>query len=106
MNNKIESHFNKLTPAEHERLSLLMEECGEVIQVIGKIMRHGYNGYHPEDPTENNRDLLMTEIGHATCAIEMMCKAGDMTNGRIRYEVDLKSSKVKKWLHHQESTNG
>ena len=41
-------HFNKLTPAEAERLAILAEECGEVIQVIGKILRHGYDSYHPD----------------------------------------------------------
>ena len=33
--------FNGLTPAEAERLALLMEECGEVVQIIGKVLRHG-----------------------------------------------------------------
>lgn len=40
-------HYNELTPEEHERLSLLMEECGEVVQIIGKIFRHGYERYPP-----------------------------------------------------------
>lgn len=42
-------HFNGLTPAEAERLAMLSEECGEVIQIIGKILRHGYDSYHPDD---------------------------------------------------------
>lgn len=29
--------FNKLTPAEAERLALLSEECAEVIMAIGKF---------------------------------------------------------------------
>jgi hypothetical protein len=37
--------FNQLTDAEAERLALLAEECGEVVQVIGKILRHGYESY-------------------------------------------------------------
>ena len=36
------SHFNKLTPAQAERLAILIEECGEVIQAATKILRHGY----------------------------------------------------------------
>jgi hypothetical protein len=35
-------YFNSLTPAELERLSLLLEELGEAQQAIGKILRHGY----------------------------------------------------------------
>ena len=30
---------NNLTPAEEERLALLSEECGEVIQAIGKVLK-------------------------------------------------------------------
>lgn len=53
---------NKLTMSELERLAILSEECGEVIQVIGKIMRHGYNSWHPNSPNETNRDLLQKEL--------------------------------------------
>ena len=35
-------HFNGLTPAEAKRLALLAEECGEVLQAIGKVLRHGF----------------------------------------------------------------
>lgn len=35
-------HFNQLKPSEAERLACLIEECGEVIQAAGKILRHGY----------------------------------------------------------------
>lgn len=52
--------FNRLTPAEAERLALLAEECGEAIQAIGKILRHGYESNHPEF-TETNRTQLPDE---------------------------------------------
>lgn len=39
---KVRLAFNGLSPAEVERLALLAEECGEVIQTVGKILRHGY----------------------------------------------------------------
>jgi len=58
----MENHFNKLTPAEAERLTMLAEECAEVIQVVGKILRHGYDNYHPDDPSRTNRDLLAREL--------------------------------------------
>jgi hypothetical protein len=51
-------HFNRLTPAEAERLALLLEELGEAQQIIGKILRHGYESYHPDDPETTNRTLL------------------------------------------------
>lgn len=55
-------HFNKLTPAETERLAILAEECGETIQVIGKILRHGYESFHPKDYATTNRTLLENEL--------------------------------------------
>ena len=65
-------HFNKLTPAEAERLAMLAEECAEVIQVIGKILRHGYESYHPADPSQTNRDLLTHELSDLYAVVELM----------------------------------
>ncbi len=45
----MQDHFNRLTPAEAERLAMLAEEAAEVIQIVGKILRHGYASYHPDD---------------------------------------------------------
>lgn len=55
-------HFNRLTPAEAERLALLAEECGEVIQAIGKVLRHGFESTHP-DGGPTNRESLERECG-------------------------------------------
>ena len=35
------AHVNNLSNEQLEALAILAEECGEVIQVIGKIIRHG-----------------------------------------------------------------
>lgn len=109
-------HFNQLTPAEHERLAYLMEECGEVIQIIGKIMRHGYESYDPTDPNnkvvgENgrgigktlqvttNRQLLERELGDVMRAARMLGTSGDVDP----LEVDVQASKgpPSKYMHHQ-----
>jgi len=58
----MEDHFNGLTPAEAERLAMLAEEAAEVVLIVGKILRHGYESYHPDDPTTTNRELLRQEI--------------------------------------------
>lgn len=44
-------HFNGLSPEVAELLAILAEECGEVVQRIGKILRHGIrvNPYSPAD---------------------------------------------------------
>lgn len=92
--------FNKLTFAEAERIALLMEECGEVIQSCGKILRHGYESTHPEGgPT--NRQSLEIELGHVMHAHARMCIAKDLDNERCVVSSLRKSRSVAKYLHHQ-----
>ena len=88
------------TPAEIERLALLAEECGEVVQMVGKILRHGYNSKHP-DTGEMNRTLLENEIGDLFAAIELMLKAEDLYKPSIIDAAAAKLAKVDQWLHHQ-----
>lgn len=95
------SHYNKLTPAEAERLALLAEECAEVIQVVGKILRHGYESYNPNDPRElTNRTLLADELGHVDAAVTKMHKAGDLAREDIAISAIHKLERVGRYLHH------
>lgn len=94
-------NFNELTPAEAERLSLLLEEMGEAIQVIGKIQRHGYESCHP-DGGESNRELLEEEIGHVRHAMIRLCDERDLDKAKIHWYADKKAQSVGRWLHHQE----
>ncbi len=96
--------YNKLTPAESERLYLLLEECGEVQQIVGKILRHGYEEFHPNDkkkvPT-TNRKMLERELGDVFCIIEMMMNKKDVSGIELEKNRVLKEERVKKYLHHQ-----
>lgn len=94
-------HFNELTPPQAERLAILAEECGEVIQVIGKILRHGYGSYHPIT-NESNVERLQAECGDVRAAMLMLCGAGDIQKDMIHYHADQKLERVKKYCHHQE----
>ena len=94
-------HYNNLTPAEHERLSLLFEECSEVIQVVGKIMRHGYREGHP-DSLVTNREDLEKEIGHVISSVARLCEAGDISQEPIHISADKKLRDVIPYLHHYE----
>ena len=38
--------FNQLDCAAAERLAVLAEEAGEVVQAVTKILRHGYDRVH------------------------------------------------------------
>lgn len=96
-------HFNKLTPAEHERLTLLIEECSEVIHIASKVMRHGYESKHPQG-TKTNRRLLEEEVSHVRFAISLMTLDNhDLSIESIEnaeYEKDLR---VWRYLHHNKA---
>lgn len=68
-----DAQFNQLTPAQHERLVILMEECGEVVQVIGKILRHGVQSCSPFGASqETNGEALLRELTDVGAAIGML----------------------------------
>lgn len=91
--------FNKLTPAQAELLALLAEEAGEVVQAIGKILRHGYNSYHPEGG-ESNRQALQRELGDVQAAINLLIDNDDLKIEPIRKHCVNKLNKVTQYLHH------
>lgn len=110
-------HFNQLSPAELERLAYLAEEMCEAGQIIGKIIRHGYEsrdptkavpvtddnrggtiGRHNSSPT--NRHLLETELGDVLRAVKMMTDAGDLKSDRL-HELSQRLPPLKYMHHHQ-----
>jgi NTP pyrophosphatase (non-canonical NTP hydrolase) len=95
-------HFNELTPAQAELLALLAEECGECIQAIGKILRHGYASANPLRPgSMNNADVLAKEMGDVRAAMIMLCNAGPVSKEQVHSNADTKLANVGRWLHHQ-----
>lgn len=93
-------HFNKLTPAEAERLAFLAEECAEVVQAVGKILRHGYDNHHP-DHQQTNRKLLETELGHVSLAMGLLLANHDISQDAVTVSMVEKGVSISKWLHHQ-----
>jgi hypothetical protein len=94
-------NFNDLSPAETERLSILMEEMSEASQVIGKILRHGYDSYHPDDPDQtSNRALLSREIGHVRFIVGEMCERQDISSFIMHGSAEKKKMTINKYLHH------
>lgn len=92
----------EVTKTELERLACLAEEAGEIAQVVGKIIRHGYESYNPNDPKQtSNRILLETEIGDLIAIMDMMCDAKDLDFDNIEENINSKLKRVKKYLHHQ-----
>lgn len=94
------SHFNDLTPAEVERLAMLIEECGEVIQIASKVLRHGYDSYHPNDPSTDNRELLSRELTDLISIHVLMMSRGDLREvpmADVQPTIDRKMT----FTHHQ-----
>lgn len=92
-------HFNGLTPAEAEALALLGEECGELQQAIGKILRHGLWSEHPESGIPN-QVTLEHEVGDVLAALRI-CEVQRLIGwpGVIRAR-DQKLLRVPRYLHH------
>lgn len=96
-------HFNNLNESETERLSILLEECSEVIQICGKILRHGYESFNPFDKDKvTNRVLLAKELGDVLLALEMLKDSGDINENFPDNFKELKKLTIQKYLHHQE----
>ena len=99
----MQENFNQLSPAETERLAILIEEMGEAIQAACKILRHGYE---KGDPTRQkfitNRQWLETELGHVRNSMIMLCECGDLSKGNIHASAEAKKISISKWTHHQE----
>jgi hypothetical protein len=97
-------NFNKLTPAETERLAMLAEEAAEIIQIVGKILRHGYDSYNPNNEKITNRDLLNQEIVDLMAVSEAMVNNNDILD---QYSNDIYRAwqRKLKWSHHQEKTD-
>ena len=94
--------FNGLTSAEAERLALLAEECGEVIQAVAKILRHGYASTHPDRPDAGtNRDMLERELADLRAAEHLMIEAGDVYDASIGAAAVHKLARVRRYLHEQ-----
>lgn len=95
--------FSKVTPAELERLAMLAEEAGEITQIVGKILRHGFESYHPDNPSVTNRSLLENEIADLHAVQLMMEEKGDIEDlsPQASDAVGHAMEKKQKYTHHQ-----
>ena len=63
--------FNNLSSGQAERLAMLSEEAGEIVQAVGKILRHGYESRHPKGGP-SNRELLRKELADLQAVVMLM----------------------------------
>lgn len=112
-----DAHFNALSPAQAERLAILMEECGEVVQIIGKILRHGFESVSPYGhSSETNREALIRELFDVKAAAMLVdidlpeLAQGVEVDAEVAMAADLAIQKAftKKlaYTHHQQEDFG
>lgn len=89
--------MTEISPGKAERLVILNEECAEVCAIISKIFRHGFDSYHPDDPSTTNLVLLEYEINDVLAIINEMKNKGDISS---KYDA-ARWEKKKKWTHFQ-----
>lgn len=95
-----------LLPAQIERLALVAEEAGEVIQAIQKILRHGFESSNPELPLEQrvtNRQHLEKELGQLHLVMGILAASGDADGPSIAVHCERKALSLPKWLHCEEN---
>lgn len=89
-----------MTEEERERLTFLIEECSEIIQIASKTLVHGWDSYHPNDPKVTNRVLLEEEISDVETMIAAMGNRGDIADHRPRHIMEEKwAKKVRRGKH-------
>lgn len=91
-------HFNGLSPRQAELLTLLAEECAEVIQAVTKIQRHGLHGSY--DGGETNVAALERELGDARAASLLLQNASVVDFDRVAEHSMVKLARVRMFLHH------
>ncbi len=60
---------------EREVLTILAEECAEVIKCVTKILRFGKKDHYPNRPSPNNTESLGREIGDILYMVDMCMNA-------------------------------
>lgn len=95
---------NKLTAAEAERLAIMAEECAEIVVIVGKILRHGFESFDPTKPESerySNRDLLAHEVGDVKWIMNVMAVCGDFNAELAAARFHSGTLRKAQWLHHQ-----
>jgi NTP pyrophosphatase (non-canonical NTP hydrolase) len=98
---------NKLTAAQEERLTLLIEECSEVIKCATKVLRFGYdsiNPYAPQDGTNLNQ--LQLELGDLFAIKRLMANNEDIDVKAIAGRAVSKYNKLHTYLRQQHNFEG
>ncbi len=89
-----------LSPGEIERLAILAEECGEVAQAVGKVLRFGWEGQSPYGGRVN-RVAVEREIGNLRAIVNLMLDADDLRLKEVQTWQRTKRVGLGKWTQYQ-----
>jgi NTP pyrophosphatase (non-canonical NTP hydrolase) len=92
------SEMNGLTDAQEERLTLITEECAEVIQAVSKIKRFGFNSNYNGGIT--NLESLQHELGDLQLILKVMIERGDVNKEAIEQRTIDKRTKINQYLRY------
>ncbi len=79
-------------------LTILQEECAEVIQIVSKIFRFGAEDWHPDDLYKvSNKDRLVHELVDILAVVDLLKENGFLERMRDDEQIKkLKEAKIKK----------
>lgn len=95
------AEYANLSEPQRERLEMLAEEAGEIVQSCMKILRHGYSSFNPHDPKKlSNQENLEGELKELWTIYERMAYHSDLQRLNFHDIGDVWKKKLP-WTHHQ-----
>lgn len=88
-----------LTEYEREILTIMMEECGEVIKAASKLIRFGRE--QRPDTGVHNTDVLATELGDLKAVVSLVLTANLAPFARMERAAEEKREKLAFFLQHE-----
>ena len=80
-----------------QNVAILQEECNEVVHIGFKIMRFGFDSWHPDDPTKTNKDLLTQEVGDILAMVDILKANGILDADELQIAKSKKFRKLEKF---------
>jgi hypothetical protein len=97
-----------LTRSQIERLALLGEALGQASEVVGRVLRMGYNLHSGPLPVREcgsifpiGRVSLQDALGNIVHAVDRMTFSGDVACDAIQQQADWKAKHVEASMLHQ-----
>jgi len=81
-----------------EVLAMVSEECGEVVQAIGKALRHGIDDWNPVTGIDN-KDAIVTELADVIAVAVLLLEFLEIPQSTIDANYERKFTKLLEYTH-------